>query len=112
MLCPECYADVVTQETGLPACIQTTPRQERMTTLRRPQSLRTRFSGSLVIGMVLGSPGLLPLTFAASWTVKVQPVRLVNGAPVLFQVKAPAKLESLTGKWLDHQLTFSYNSST
>jgi murein DD-endopeptidase MepM/ murein hydrolase activator NlpD len=31
---------------------------------------------------------------------------------VLFQVKAPAKLESLTGTWLTHQLTFSYNSST
>jgi len=50
--------------------------------------------------------------FAATWTVNAQPVRLVNGAPVLFQVKPPAKLESLTGKWLDHQLTFSYNAST
>ena len=83
-----------------------------MTTLRRPQSLRTRFSGSLVIGMVLGSPGLVPLTFAASWTVKVEPVRLVNGAPVLFQVKAPARLESLRGTWLGHEISFSLVSAS
>ena len=30
---------------------------------------------------------------AATWTVTSQPPRLVNGAPVLFQVKPPAKLE-------------------
>ena len=59
------------------------------------------------MGMVLGSPGLLPLTFAAGWTVKVQPVRLVNGAPVLFQVKAPARLQSLRGTWLGHEISFS-----
>jgi murein DD-endopeptidase MepM/ murein hydrolase activator NlpD len=112
MFCPECYADMVTQETGLPASIQTTPLQERMTTLRRPQSLRTRFRGSLVIGMVLGSPWLLPLAFAASWSVKAQPVRLVNGAPVLFQVKAPARLQSLRGTWLGHEISFSLVSAS
>jgi len=49
---------------------------------------------------------------AATWTIRTQPVLLLNGAPVLFQVKAPAKLESLTGVWLGHQLTFSYDSAT
>lgn len=49
---------------------------------------------------------------AATWTVHAAPVRVVNGAPVLFQVKPPAKLESLSGKWLGHQLTFSYDAST
>jgi murein DD-endopeptidase MepM/ murein hydrolase activator NlpD len=37
---------------------------------------------------------------------------LLNGAPVLFQVKPPVKLDSLTGTWLSHQLTFTYNAST
>ncbi len=46
----------------------------------------------------------------AAWTVRSQPPRLVNGAPVLFQVKPTAKLESLTGTWLGHQLTFSYDA--
>jgi len=37
---------------------------------------------------------------------------LLNGAPVLFQVKPPTKLDSLTGTWLGHQLTFNYNPAT
>jgi murein DD-endopeptidase MepM/ murein hydrolase activator NlpD len=49
---------------------------------------------------------------AATWTVHAQPAQLLNGAPVLFQVKAPAKIESLSGIWLTHQLTFSYDAST
>jgi murein DD-endopeptidase MepM/ murein hydrolase activator NlpD len=49
---------------------------------------------------------------AATWTVRVQPARLVNGTPVLFQVKTPARLESLTGTWLEHKITFSFNPST
>lgn len=49
---------------------------------------------------------------AATWTVRAQPTALVNGAPVLFQVKPPTKLESLAGTWLGHQLTFSYDAST
>jgi murein DD-endopeptidase MepM/ murein hydrolase activator NlpD len=49
---------------------------------------------------------------AASWTAQAQPARLVNGGPVLFQVKAPAKLDSLSGTWLGHTLTFAYNVPT
>jgi peptidase M23-like protein len=49
---------------------------------------------------------------ALPWTIHSQPTRLLNGAPVLFQVKAPAKLDSLTGTWLSHELTFSYHPST
>ena len=45
---------------------------------------------------------------AATWTVRAQPTKLVNGGPVLFQVKAPVKLDSLSGTWLGHQLAFSY----
>ncbi len=53
----------------------------------------------------------LPLR-AATWTVRAQPARLLNGAPVLFQVKPTIKLESLTGMWRGHQIAFSYNAST
>jgi murein DD-endopeptidase MepM/ murein hydrolase activator NlpD len=49
---------------------------------------------------------------AANWTANIRPARLVNGAPVLFQVKPPVKLDALTGTWLGHQITFSYNAST
>lgn len=46
---------------------------------------------------------------AAPWAVAARPPKLLNGAPVLFEVRSPAKLESLTGTWLGHALTFSYN---
>jgi murein DD-endopeptidase MepM/ murein hydrolase activator NlpD len=49
---------------------------------------------------------------AVPWTIHSQPTRLLNGAPVLFQIKAPTKLDSLTGTWLGHDLTFTYNPST
>lgn len=47
--------------------------------------------------------------WAAPWAVAARPPKLLNGAPVLFEVHSPAKLDSLTGTWLGHSLTFSYN---
>ena len=49
---------------------------------------------------------------ASNWSVHAQPKRLLNGGPVLFQVKPPQPLESLTGTWLGHPVPFSYNAST
>jgi murein DD-endopeptidase MepM/ murein hydrolase activator NlpD len=49
---------------------------------------------------------------AAPWTVTARPPKVLNGAPVLFQVHTPAKLDTLTGTWLGHDLTFSYNAAT
>jgi len=66
----------------------------------------------LVACALFGWPGFVLESHAASWTVRAQPSRLVNGAPVLFQVKPPAKLETLSGTWLGHQITFNYNAPT
>ncbi len=49
---------------------------------------------------------------AANWTVHAQPTRLVNGGPVLFQVKPPARLKSLSGTWLGHDVSFSFDSKS
>jgi len=49
---------------------------------------------------------------AATWTVRAQPARLLNGAPVLFQVKTPARFDSLSGTWLGHHIDFSFDAST
>ena len=49
---------------------------------------------------------------AAPWTVRAQPSTLVNGGPVLFQVRTPARVDSLSGSWLGHQVTFNFNPST
>jgi len=44
-----------------------------------------------------------------SWSVRCQPSRLINGSPILFQVSAPAKLESLSGRWFEHEVFFSFD---
>jgi len=44
----------------------------------------------------------------ASWSVRWQPMPLVNGAPVVFRVGAPHRLESLSGDWLGHEVLFSF----
>jgi murein DD-endopeptidase MepM/ murein hydrolase activator NlpD len=49
---------------------------------------------------------------AANWNVTAQPTRLVNGGPVLFQVKPPQPLESLKGTWLGHDVSFSFNATS
>ena len=54
----------------------------------------------------------VPPASAAAWTVRAQPTRLVNGGPVLFQVKPPARLESLSGTWLGHELSFSFDPAS
>jgi len=50
-------------------------------------------------------------TALKSWSVRWQPARLVNGAPVVFRVTPPARLESLSGKWLEHDVFFNFDPS-
>lgn len=47
-----------------------------------------------------------------SWSVRWQPKRVANGSPVLLQVASPQRLESLSGKWLDHEVFFSFDPPT
>jgi murein DD-endopeptidase MepM/ murein hydrolase activator NlpD len=82
------------------------PRPSRQRKARRPRAntLHFIFAASLCLAAIPAA--------AASWTVGTEPQKLLNGAPVLFQVKSPAKLDSLDATWFGHQLTFSYNAST
>ena len=45
---------------------------------------------------------------AVTW----QPAELVNGSPVLFQIRAPAGVRSITAAWLGHDLTFFHSESS
>jgi murein DD-endopeptidase MepM/ murein hydrolase activator NlpD len=76
-------------------------------------------SGSLgsfpiqVVLMLLVCFDVQPQAHAATiWTVQAQPARLVNGGPVLFRIKPPVPLESLTGSWLEHQIVFNFDDSS
>jgi murein DD-endopeptidase MepM/ murein hydrolase activator NlpD len=46
-----------------------------------------------------------------SWTIRRQPEQLMNGSPVVIEVKAPVRLTALSAKWLDHEVPFSYDSA-
>jgi murein DD-endopeptidase MepM/ murein hydrolase activator NlpD len=76
----------------------------RRSEARRPYAWMLVFVASLFL---LARPAT-----AAPWTIQAQPPRLVNGAPVLFQVHPSTKLAALNGTWLGHELTFSYKAST
>jgi len=70
-----------------------------------------RRSAAALVGVVLIA--LLP-SFAAqrnppAWSVRWQPQRPVNGSPVVFQVTSLARLDALSGKWLDHDVFFSFD---
>jgi murein DD-endopeptidase MepM/ murein hydrolase activator NlpD len=44
-----------------------------------------------------------------SWAVVWQPIKLVNGAPVVFWVTPAKRLDSLSGNWLGHDVFFSFD---
>jgi len=48
----------------------------------------------------------------SAWSVQWQPDQLVNGSPILFQVKPAVRLKTLSGKWLDHDIAFVLNPKT
>lgn len=52
------------------------------------------------------------LAASAHWSIAIEPPRLVNGSPVLFRVTVPKPTRTLTGKWLGHDLTFNFDSSS
>jgi murein DD-endopeptidase MepM/ murein hydrolase activator NlpD len=81
----------------------------RLTLPRISRGLRPRTS---ILWAALTILAVSLPSYSQTWTVHSQPIRLLNGAPVLFQVKPPAKLNSLNGTWLNHKFTFSYNKST
>ena len=55
---------------------------------------------------------MVPSAPSRSWRLWWQPARVVNGSPVAFRVTAPGPLESLSGKWLDHDIYFFFDLKT
>jgi murein DD-endopeptidase MepM/ murein hydrolase activator NlpD len=50
-----------------------------------------------------------PAKAPARWTLRYRPVRIVNGAPVLFRVTTPKPAQSVFAKWLDHEIPFTFD---
>jgi murein DD-endopeptidase MepM/ murein hydrolase activator NlpD len=45
-------------------------------------------------------------------TAQYQPIHIVNGSPVVFRIASVKPLSNLSGIWLGHELTFSFDSRT
>src|SRR5262249_22085079 len=52
------------------------------------------------------SPPKPQITISAG-DVHWEPVRIVNGSPIVFRVRSRERLTSLSGKWLGHEVIFS-----
>jgi len=66
----------------------------------------------LLLAVICGNLWAAETKTVHSWSVQWQPTQLVNGSPVLFQVKPAARLKTLSGKWLDHDISFVLNPKT
>src|SRR5581483_1162965 len=47
-----------------------------------------------------------------SWAVSWEPLQLINGSPVLFRVTVPVSVQSLSGKWMNHEVFFALDPGT
>src|SRR5215813_5668042 len=44
---------------------------------------------------------------SSRWIVRSEPIRIVNGSPIVFRVVAPRPVQTLSAKWLGHEISFS-----
>jgi murein DD-endopeptidase MepM/ murein hydrolase activator NlpD len=49
---------------------------------------------------------------ASPLVVRWQPLHLLNGSPILFRVKSRMTLQDLSGKWMGHDVFFSFDPGT
>lgn len=67
----------------------------------------------LLAGMfVQASQNLAVAPSHNAWSVRWQPTAIVNGSPVVFVVNPPARLATLSGTWLDHEVSFGFDKIT
>ena len=56
-------------------------------------------------------PRSTKITTTKSWSVRWQPIRVVNGAPLFLRVTAPVALESLSGTWQEHEVFLNLDTA-
>ena len=66
----------------------------------------------LLAAAILLQPAHLSAASAAGWTIRYQPIRIVNGSPVVFRVTTPKPVKELAGNWLGHAIDFSFDPQT
>jgi murein DD-endopeptidase MepM/ murein hydrolase activator NlpD len=69
----------------------------------------------VAVFLVIGSAALASATtgsVARDWSATWQPPRPVNGSPIVFRIKSPVRLRSLSGKWIEHDIYFSFDQKS
>jgi len=64
---------------------------------------------ALIIALLVAGADAAPVK-AKHWSVLYQPQRIVNGSAMLVRVTTPQEVQALTGSWLGHDLTFSFDA--
>ena len=70
--------------------------------------MRPRLLAMLLVGVLAHSFAATPTT----WKVHYLPAQIVNGSPVFIRVTAPNSATNLSGKWLGHELAFTFDPPT
>jgi murein DD-endopeptidase MepM/ murein hydrolase activator NlpD len=84
----------------------------QISTLRASGSKKAAFLLVLLLtpAIAAASPSASPTSAGSSkWSIRWQPEKLVNGSPIVFRVVPPTQLTELSGKWLGHELFFSFD---
>jgi len=68
-------------------------------------------AGFLAAEPVSSVPRHTKVTATKIWSVRWQPVRVVNGAPLFLRVTAPVPLESLSGTWQEHEIFLNLDTA-
>lgn len=68
-------------------------------------------SPALLVLVTIVAQAAAPAKAPARWTLTYQPARIVNGTPVLFRVTTPRPAHTLSAKWLDHEISFTFDAS-
>jgi murein DD-endopeptidase MepM/ murein hydrolase activator NlpD len=68
-------------------------------------------SSALLVPVAIFAQAALPAKTPARWTLTYQPARIVNGTPVLFRATTPRPAHTLSAKWLDHEISFTFDAS-
>src|ERR1035438_2457077 len=66
----------------------------------------------LLVATVLLQAAHLCAATGDGWTVRYQPIRIVNGSPVIFRVTTPKPVANLAGNWLGREFAFSFDERT
>jgi murein DD-endopeptidase MepM/ murein hydrolase activator NlpD len=94
---------------GMPARRESAPLRYRLASI---SLLATLALGALQVAASESMPVNSKRLGTSAWAIHVQPAKLVNGSPVVFQVAAPTRMTRLSARWLEHDVLFTYDATS